>query len=423
VLFAPHDNYIDFYPDAEGFSYRSEIAFRAPGEPVRAWYNEGRAAQSYRFRADRVEPYLRRNVEQVRDGLGATAYFIDVWSSIAPYDYWTADGRFHDRVETRDTWGRHFAWISAALGPGAPQISESGHDQLIGRLDGAQANHLRAGKPQPGRRGGWTWDVACEDAERTPWLDAAHHDRFVLHGAGYPGRYEGGLEPSGHGIFSDDYVATEVLTGHPAMASRPFGRDVVRKYWLLHDLMRALALKRIEAVEYAGGDLHRQHVTWGGGGQVWVNRGASDWEVEGVTLPEHGFRARVPTDEGTVEASVARRGGRVAEVVRSAAGLYVNGRGPGAEATDFGAVLTDGGCRLSREGAAVVVTPLPAEGGARFEARLRWSELPWQLPEPTHLERLDEDGRVLGREPLRREGRLLLVACDEKTFCCRLVKR
>jgi hypothetical protein len=29
------------------------------------------------------------------------------------------------------------------LGDSAPRISESGHDQLIGWLDGAQANHLR----------------------------------------------------------------------------------------------------------------------------------------------------------------------------------------------------------------------------------------------------------------------------------------
>jgi len=48
VLVAPHDNYIDFYPDAAGFSYHSEIAFDAPGIPVRAWLNEGCGAQSYR---------------------------------------------------------------------------------------------------------------------------------------------------------------------------------------------------------------------------------------------------------------------------------------------------------------------------------------------------------------------------------------
>jgi len=110
----------------------------------------------------------------------------------------------------------------------------------------------------------------------------------------------------------------------------------------------------------------------------------------------------------------------VVETVRSRGGLYVNGRGP--DATDFGAVLTGGGCRLSREGAAVLVTPLPADRPAPFEARICWPKLPWQLPEPTHVECLAEDGRMLVREPLRREGGLLVVTGDEKTFCCRLLK-
>ena len=41
-----------------------------------------------------------------------------------------------------------------------------------------------------------------------PWFDAAHHDRFILHGAGYQSRYAAGLEPSLHGIYSDDYITT-----------------------------------------------------------------------------------------------------------------------------------------------------------------------------------------------------------------------
>ena len=36
VLFAPHDNYIDFYPDAEDFSYNT-ITFNPIGQPVRAY--------------------------------------------------------------------------------------------------------------------------------------------------------------------------------------------------------------------------------------------------------------------------------------------------------------------------------------------------------------------------------------------------
>ena len=243
VVFAPHDNYIDFYPDADGFSYEKQIAFYQNGQPVRAWLNEGRDAQAYRYRADAIEPLLRRNLRLIRDNFAPTGYFIDVWSSAGPYDYWTADGRFVDRQYTRQVWASQFAWIRDFLGGDAPQISESGHDQLIGWLDGSQTNHLRVDQPVPGKPTWCVWNIACADAERTPWFDAAHHDRFVCHGAGYPSRYEGGLDPRLHGIDSDDYIATEVLTGHPGMVSRAFGRDVVRKYWLLRDLMRALALQ------------------------------------------------------------------------------------------------------------------------------------------------------------------------------------
>ena len=105
---------------------------------MRAWLNEGRQAQSYRWRADRVRTPLEKNVRWLRDAYAPTAYFIDVWSSIGPYDYWTADGAFQDRISTRNTWGEAFAWIRDCLGDNAPQISESGHDQLIGWLDGAR---------------------------------------------------------------------------------------------------------------------------------------------------------------------------------------------------------------------------------------------------------------------------------------------
>ena len=577
VPLALHDNYIDFYPDADGFSYDENIAFHRDGTPVKAWLNEGRQAQSYRYRADRVEPFLRRNLHLIHEGLAPTAFFIDVWSSINPYDYWTADGRFFDRVNTRTSWGEHFAWIRDLLGNGAPQISESGHDQLIGWLDGAQTNHLRVGPPVGEGYYRWAvWDWPCADAERTPWFDAAHHDRFILHGAGYSSRYEGGLDGRLHGIYSDDYVATEVLTGHPAMVPHPFGRDVVRKYWLLSDLMRALALRRIEAVEFVGDDLHRQHVRWSGGGEVWVNRGETDWGTSGVTLPEYGFFATVPADEGLVESSIARRDGVIVEMARSPWQLYVNGRqvvdpalpirlsvenvtylgdrkfemalawqadvsipegyrpflhfcdeegeivfqagqdatfgdgrqghfaargfaqipeglsprlavelrigfyapsggdrlalvgpddgtrrirvgtvrleGEGGKLTgltwtphepepdpllarqnperkpiDFGPVTTVGACRLTPDGDALVVTPLPGDRVPDFTLQLRWGELPWNLPEPTRVEAVAEDGSVLDRRAVGRaptegwSGGAVLVQCRPGVFAYRLL--
>jgi hypothetical protein len=559
VLFALHDNYIDMYPDVEGFSYEKNIAFHVNGTPVKAWLNKGRDARSYRYRADRIDPFLKPNLQLIAERLQPTAYFIDVWSSIRPYDYWTADGRFFDRRLTRATWGEHFAWIRELQGNNAPQISESGHDQLIGWLDGAQTNHLRVGRPLPGDRGWCVWDIRCQDAERTPWFDAAHHDRFVLHGAGYSSRYEAGLDSRLHGMYSDDYIATEVLTGHPSMVNRPFGRHVVRKYWLTRDLMRALALRTIEDVEFVGGDLHRQFVRWSGGGQVWVNRGDTDWAVGDVTLPPYGFLAQVPTAAGMIEASVFRSNGVLVERAVSPAHVYVNARqivgGPAAICAtaenvqftspnrltfslvwqfdepapegyrpfihfvddegeilfqsnydhtlladrrtgriampctayvplacrpgeklelrigfyspsrggprlaltgaddgerryrlgtvefagegsriagirwtplrvgpdrylarqnaaalpiDFGLVVTAGGCRISRSDESVILTPLPKSATVRSVFEVRWDKLPWNLPRPTHVRMLAEDGKVVGREAL---GETIRIEC------------
>jgi len=92
------------YPDAEGFSYE-HIAAGRDGAPVKAWLNEGRQAQSYGWRADRLTPFLERNLRAVRDGFAPTGYFIDVWSSAGPYDYWTLDGQFFSRLLTRKVWG------------------------------------------------------------------------------------------------------------------------------------------------------------------------------------------------------------------------------------------------------------------------------------------------------------------------------
>jgi len=393
VLFAPHDNYIDLYPDAEGFSY-DNVSFQNNGQPQCAWYHAERDAQSYRARPDRIRPLVERNLNLIKAGFSPTAYFIDVWSSAPPYDFWTSDGEFVERSVTRRIWGETFAWIRNYLGDNAPQISEAGHDRLIGWLDGAQANILRV--DAEGR--GFVWKIHCADAERIPWIDAAYHDRFVLHGAGYEDRYAAGLDLATHGIYSDDYMATEMLTGHPAMVETPFSRDVVRKYWLLHDIMRALALRRVEAVEFAGGDIHRQHVQWDNGADVWVNRGASDWRVGEHALPQYGFYARAPLSGGKVETAIERQSAGTVEWSRSPDSYYYNDR--------QGAAY-----RLTREGETWRVIAAPES--AAFTARI-----PWTGPAPKGATAIDEQGTELRRVPIRYEGGALILAFDSKTFAC-----
>lgn len=106
------------------------------------------------------------------------------------------------------------------------------------------------------------------------------------------------------------------------MVPQAFNRDVVRVYWLLNDAMKALALDRIESVEFAGGDIHRQHVHWERGADVYVNRGAQAWTVEGHMLPRYGFYVRA----GRVEAAIEMRGGTRVEWSRSPEASYEEGK-------------------------------------------------------------------------------------------------
>jgi hypothetical protein len=230
------------------------------------------------------------------------------------------------------------------------------------------------------------------------------------------------------------------------MVSMPFGRDVVRKYWLLNDTARGLALKRMASFEFAGGDLHRQHVRWEGGGEAWVNRGKQEWTVDGRVLPDYGYYARVPAGGGAMESAIERRDGQIVEWSRSPTQVYVNarpvvpeaagrgggGRGglapgpdprlarmnPDGKLVNFGAATTNGGFRLMAQGDSAMLTLLPAS--VRFEVRLRWNELPWRSAEPNLAEALDENGAVVGKATLEKRGGELVLACEPNVFAYRL---
>lgn len=319
VLFGLHDNYIDFYPDAEGYSYE-HITFTEAGQPRKAWINYGRDAQSYQWRPDHIRPFVERNLALLKANIPQSAYFVDVFTSANSFDYYDRQGKFHSKLETRRCWGEAFALMRETLGNNAPTVSEAGSDQLIGYIDGADCQFMRLGtKPRQ-----FYNRVKCEDWARVPWFDVVNHRRMSLHGVGYSGRYQGGLSRALYGIESDDYISCEMLTGHALMVDLPCKvRGAVRKYWLAQDLIRSLAQDEIVDCQFDGGNRHRILVTWKSGAKVYVNRDESDWTVEGRVLPQFGYLAT----NGRIESSIERIGGQVVEQSRSPKGFFVNGRG------------------------------------------------------------------------------------------------
>ncbi|MHC4641174.1 MAG: glycoside hydrolase family protein [Planctomycetota bacterium] len=320
-----HDNYIDIYPDATDYSY-NHICFTEQGEPIKAWLNEGRDAQSYRWRPDYIMPFIKRNLKLIKPNLKPTHYFIDVFTSLPCFDFYDRDGNFHSMLETRKCWGEVFAWIRDYLGDNAPTTSEAGHDQLIGYLDGSDCQHLQL-SPVNKR---FCIRLDCKDWERVPWFDTILHDKFSLHGVGYSSRYQGGRPRRDHGIESDDYISAEVLEGHALMIDRPaFGRGAIRKYWLAQDFIRSIDLDSIEDVDFIDGDIHRQLIKWKSGAQVFVNRGDKDWQVGGKTLPQYGYFAK----NGQIESSIEKINGILVEQSRGPSRCYFNARGFSQDAT------------------------------------------------------------------------------------------
>ncbi len=304
MLFCPHDNYIDFYPDAEGYSY-DRIVFTEDGRPMKAWFNKGRAALSYRWLPHGFRPSLESNMRQMHDGFGPDSLFIDVFTAISPFDYYDRAGTYYPRMRTAQEWRGAFDTCRKMLKKGAPMLSEAGTDALIGSLDGGEADHFPAAR----------WLKEFGDAERTPWHDMATHGKMVLLAGGLGPRYsafdwdDNAGKPL-HGYASDDYLSNTVMGGRNPMCDGPFSRRAVMTYWLLHDACAVLAREEFETHRF-GASVKQQHTTFSGGGQVWVNRGSNAvWTVAGNRLlPEYGFYVATPAAQAGVVLIAGQRAG------------------------------------------------------------------------------------------------------------------
>ncbi|MGL6196002.1 MAG: DUF5696 domain-containing protein, partial [Thermoguttaceae bacterium] len=289
ILYGLHDNYIDIYPDADDFNY-DVVSFEKNGIPRKAWNNYGIEAQSYQFRPDKILPFISKNFDLIEPNLKQTTYFVDVFSSINVMDFCDRDGKVHSRRETLDQWCKAFDLIRDRLGNDNPTISEAGSDFLIGHLDGADCQFLTLSP----HSGDFRIQIKCKKWSRVPWFDAVNHTRFSLHGVGYDSRYVANRGYGLHGYESDDYISCEVLTGHAMQTGwgTPV-RETVRKYWLLQPLMRELADKEIESVEFVDGNINRLIIKWTGGVTIYVNRGNETWQRKvmstEISIPQHGF--------------------------------------------------------------------------------------------------------------------------------------
>ena len=409
ILFCPHDNYADIYPDCDGFSY-DLVAFKLDGTPEQTWFNPGRHARAYRFAPHAFHPWCLRNAKLLKQGYDPEAVFIDVFTAHGPFDYLDREGRFHTKNEVSANWGRGFQTYRRGFGrPDTVCVSEAGQDHLVGVADAGQSDHFGAAKV--------IGSGNFADSERTPWHDIVTHGYYVLFAGGLGNRYqeEDGWHTGGdaelHGYASDDYLSNAILGGRNPMCDGPFSRNAVKTYWLQHDASAELGRAEFLDLKYEG-SIHRQHAFFSNGGEVWVNRQTNEtWRLpNGKVLPPYGYYAHT---RGTESGIVEKDGVRFA-FAKSAKGLFVDAHKPPVGRTvSFGGVTTDGALRF----ADWTIVPLPASGA--FSAEIDLASFGAAGRKVAGVDAVDpQDG---AKSPAwSQSGNALKVECDAKSFAYRI---
>ena len=409
ILFCPHDNYADIYPDCDGFSY-ALVAFKLDGTPEQTWFNPGRHARAYRFAPHAFFPWCFRNARLLKQGYDPEAVFIDVFTAHGPFDYLDREGRFHTKNEVSANWGRGFQTYRRGFGrPDTVCVSEAGQDHLVGVADAGQSDHFGAAKV--------IGSGNFADSERTPWHDIVTHGYYVLFAGGLGNRYqeEDGWHTGGdaelHGYASDDYLSNAILGGRNPMCDGPFSRNAVKTYWLQHDACAELGRAEFLDLKYEG-SIHRQHAFFSNGGEVWVNRQTNEtWRLpNGKVLPPYGYYAHTcGTESGIVE-----KGGVRFAFAKSAKGLFVDARKPPVGRTvSFGGVTTDGALRF----ADWTIVQLPYSRA--FSVEIDLAAFGAAGRKVAGVDAVDpQDG---AKSPAwSQDGNVLKVECDAKSFAYRI---
>jgi len=362
LLFGLHENFDDLYPDAPTFAawrvaYRPREWHAGQRRRYRGWFNRHTGVQALRHTPESALRAMRRNLALEEKWLDVGCCFLDVTSYTDPEPVETPDGRFVG-VENVLSLERRIYREAARIAGGAV-LGEGCTEKFIGAVHGANCDLWHVDR--------WSNKARAADWEYFPLLDWLAHDRVVLQGAGYPGRFgrRGQVriaaelyEPP----FTDNYKSARILFGHPPLyflVHATFSLDplrIARCYWLGVPFAKVVALKRIIGVSLDGGNIHRQVVRYEDGTTVWVNRSDEPWPVGGHLLGRYGYLVKAAHFEQALE----MMDGAEFEIVRAPGVLYLDFRG---RRRTCEGVTADGAVLILKRGSVVSIVPLGGNPG------------------------------------------------------------
>ncbi len=320
--FCVHENYYDYYPNAEAFK-AADCALDPAGKPQRGW-DRGPVVASI-LKPSKLMEYVRVFSPEIKRRYECNAAYHDIMPTTrVDFDANVADA---GKLRVTDEYTRQLCDYDRELF-GGPVVFEAASPRMAGVYDGG-CNH-------------------GVDTYRTPVAVAYEvlkvHPKMSEHGFGYYERWLPWGYGPGWGTYVmtdrelDKYRAYEIAFGRTGfigqqLMKHPHG--VVREYYLMQALGRAYTGRLVEHIRYqvddkwvdAGtaaryGELARLNVEYEDGQQVYVNLADSTLEVQGQKLPQFGMLTVGPR----AQAWTALRDGQICDYAAYGDLIYVDAR-------------------------------------------------------------------------------------------------
>jgi hypothetical protein len=225
-LFAVHENYVDFYPDATnspGYEWNpNDCALNTNGTLQLAWSNSFEGIQSYEMKPTRASNYLSYFAPLIHTNYSTTASFLDVHSAINPSDRVDYDANTPNPgtfLQTLSAWRSLYGQLrNAHHGP----VSGEGNNHMLslGYIDDVEAEIDSGGL-------GWTNSVTGQWLPLLVDFDLLKlHNLTLTHGVGYYERFYADTNATAQYLtFSNaavlEYIATELAYGHGGFIPTP----------------------------------------------------------------------------------------------------------------------------------------------------------------------------------------------------------
>jgi hypothetical protein len=298
---ALHENYVDYYPNYEGFN-ESEVALDSQGKRVNAWFNPGTKIQSFAVQPHAILPLAHRESAQIRERYQPNADYLDVHSAVPPWFHVDYRPGAEGAGSYQPVWAAHRQlWAFERATYGGPVLGEGcNHWFWSGLLDGVEAQFGDGWQAGAGRTAPLMVDFD---------LLKIHPLQFN-HGMGYYERWWSaatwGSQPPMEVL--DQYRMQEIIFGHAGFLGGSTYANVPLA-WLEHHLVSPVtaryAAARPTAIEYQihdrwvdgtqaakAGVWNRVRVSYENGLVVTANQATNVLREGGLVLPQYGWSAQ-----------------------------------------------------------------------------------------------------------------------------------